>query len=111
MKYTVRRFSYQESLKNGSEYISIQVDSGLGRIEDLSTKITEDPRFRDLRPVKRHGRLVRNITRLLRRKKKNKDYSESDPTSTINTSEANKFKTALGRLTNSMGSDSQSLTD
>lgn len=116
MKYSIKRFSYQESLKNGSEYISTQVDSGLGKIEDLSTRITEDPRLRDLKPVKRHGRLVRNITQLLRRRKKNKektkDYSEpADPTKTINTAEANKFRVALNRLTNSMGSDSQSLTD
>lgn len=118
MKYTVRRFSYQEALKNGSEYISAQVDNGLDRIEDLSTRITEDPRLRDLRPVKRHVGLVKNVTKILKKKKKKnksktKDYSDSttDPTISMNTSEANKFKTALGRLSNSMTSDSQSLIE
>ena len=103
MIYTVRRFSYQETLKDGSEYISAQVDSGLGRIEDLTTQVLEDPRLKDLKPVKRHGKFIKSLTQLLRRKKKKKTKEYSDPTSSINVSEVNKFKTDLNRLTQSMG--------
>ena len=106
MKYSVRRFSYPEALMEGKEYISGQVDSGLGYIDGFSTKITEDPRLKDLKPVKRHVRLIRDLSRLLRRKKnkKTKAYSDTpDPTSTMNASEVNKFKTSLDRLTRTMG--------
>ena len=108
MIYQIRRFSYQEALKDGNEYILSQVDSGLGKIEDLSDRIIEDPRLKDLKPVKRYGKPVKSLAQLLRRKKKkekSKKYSETpvDPTTNINTSEANKFKTALGRLSITMG--------
>lgn len=90
MIYTVKRFSYQDTLRDN---ISTQVDSGLGKIEDISTKITEDPRIKDLRPVKRHGRFIKNIAKLLRRKKK-KEYSDTK----VNKSEVAKFKTELERI-------------
>lgn len=115
MRYLVRRFSTTSPLllQEGNRYISVQVDNGLGKIEDISTRITEDPRLKDLRPVKRHVKFVRNLSSLLRKnkKKKEKEYSDtkSDPTTTLNTSEANKFKTALNRLTNTMGEDTQSI--
>lgn len=107
MKYSIRRFSYQEALQDGSEYFLSQVDSGIGKIEDLSTKIIENPKLKDLKPVKRHVKLVNSVSKLLRRKKKkkkSKEYSETDPTVSLNLSEVNKFKTALNRLTNSTGS-------
>lgn len=111
MIYGVRRFSYQEVLKDGSEYIYGGLDSGLEGLENVSTKILEDTRISELRPVKRKVGMIKNLSKLLRRKKKEKSkkYSDQDPTTTINTSEATKFKTALGRLSNTMGSDSQSI--
>lgn len=113
MKYSVRRFSYQESLSNGNEYILAQVDSGLGKIDDLTTVVIEDPKLGNLKPVKKHVKLVRDLSRLFRREKKKhkeKKYSQ-DPTITINTAEANKFKVAMNRLTNSMGTDPQNLAN
>lgn len=110
MKYTIRRFSYQESLEDGKEYILAQVDSGLGNIDDLTTKIIEDPKLKDLRPVKRHVSLVKNISTLLRRKKKKKqkNNSQTDPTTSINTGEAKKFEMAMSRLTKSVGNGNNS---
>lgn len=74
MKYSVKRFSYDliEGVNKGGEYISSQVDTGLDGINKISTKITEDPKLKDIKPVKRYGRLVKNLSYLLRRKKKNK---------------------------------------
>lgn len=72
MIYSVKRFSYDlvEGVNKGGEYISAQVDSGLEGINKVSTKITEDPKLRDIKPVKRYGRFIKNLSYLLRRKKK-----------------------------------------
>lgn len=72
MIYSVKRFSYDlvEGVNKGGEYISAQVDSGLEGINKVSTKITEDPKLRELKPVKRYGRFIKNLSYLLRRKKK-----------------------------------------
>lgn len=63
MKYSVKRFSYDliEGVNKGGEYISSQVDSGLDGINKISTKITEDPKLKDIKPVKRYGRLVKKF--------------------------------------------------
>ena len=104
MKYLVKRFS---SLLN----------DGLDGIDDLTGRIIENPNLKDIRPVKRYGRLTRSIVRLLKRKKsEEKKYSLSssqtkDPTTSLNISEANKFRVSLNRLTNSMSTDTQSLVD
>lgn len=72
MIYSVKRFSYDlvEGVNKGREYINAQVDSGLEGINKVSTRVTEDPKLGELRPVKRYGRLVKNLSYLLRRKKK-----------------------------------------
>lgn len=72
MKYSVKRFSYDlvEGVNNGREYINSQINSSLGRINKVSTRITEDPKLRDIRPVKRYGGLIKNLSYLLRRGKK-----------------------------------------
>ncbi len=71
MMYSVKRFSYGliEGVNNGGNYINTQVDSGLDQINRISTKITEDPNLKDLKPVKRYGRFTRNLSYLLKRKK------------------------------------------
>lgn len=72
MKYSVKRFSYDliEGVNKGGEYIGAQVDSGLEGINRVSTRITEDPKLKDIKPVKRYGGLIKNLSYLLRRKKK-----------------------------------------
>lgn len=72
MIYSVKRFSYDlvEGVNKGGEYISARVDSGLEGINKVSTKITEDPKLRDIKPVKRYGRFIKNLSYLLRRGKK-----------------------------------------
>lgn len=72
MIYSVKRFSYDfvEGVNKGGEYISAQVDSGLEGINRVSTRVTEDPKLGELRPVKKYGGLIRNLSYLLRRKKK-----------------------------------------
>lgn len=72
MIYSVKRFSYDlvGGVNKGGEYISAQVDSGLEGINKISTKITEDPKLKDIKPVKRYGRFIKNLSYLLRRKKK-----------------------------------------
>lgn len=106
MKYYIKRFSMKEAITEGNQYLSAQLDSGIGKIEDLSTDIVENPKLKDLKPVKKWGRFTRNIAKLLRKEKK-KEYSTVDPTSTLNTAEANKFKIAMNRLSNQMGSSTQ----
>lgn len=97
----------KDAVMDGNQYISSQLDSGIGKIEDISTNIVENPNLKDLKPVKKWGRFTRNIAKLLRKEKK-KEYSNSaDPTSTLNTAEANKFKLAMNRLSNQMGSSAQ----
>lgn len=72
MKYSVKRFSYDliEGVNKGGEYIGAQVDSSLEGINRVSTRITEDPKLKDIKPVKRYGGLIKNLSYLLRRKKK-----------------------------------------
>ena len=72
--YSVRRFSYSlvSGINKGSDYINSQVDTGLNTIENLSTKITEDPNLKDLKPVKRWGRLLRDSSYLLKKQRKEK---------------------------------------
>ena len=78
MKYSVKRFSYDliEGVNKGGEYISSQVDTGLDGINKISTKITEDPKLKDIKPVKRYGRLVRDLSYLLKRKKKRSNNNQ-----------------------------------
>ena len=72
MKYSVKRFSYDliEGVNKGGEYIGAQVDSSLEGINRVSTRITEDPKLKDIKPIKRYGGLIKNLSYLLRRKKK-----------------------------------------
>lgn len=72
MKYSVKRFSYGliEGVNNGKEYIDSQIDTGLTKINNLSTKLTEDPRFKDVKPVKRYGKFTKNLSYLLKGKRK-----------------------------------------
>lgn len=79
MIYTTKRFSYAliEGVNKGGEYIGAQVDSGVSAVHDISSKITEDPRLKDVKPVKRYGGFVRNLSYLLKkRKKKNKHNNQ-----------------------------------
>lgn len=118
MKYLVKRFSsLKENITESKDYILDYFDGGLDRIDDITEQLIQNPRIKDLRPVKRYGRLTKSVTQLLKRKKKSKEkkYSLSssqtkDPTTSLN-SEANKFRVSLNRLTNSMSTDTQSLVD
>lgn len=76
--YKIKRFSYDliEGVNQGKEYINTQVDTGISTVHDISTKITEDPRLKDVKPVKRYGRLVRNLSYLLKRKKKRSNNNQ-----------------------------------
>lgn len=72
MKYSVKRFSYGliEGVSKGKEYIDSRINTGLTDINNLSTKLTEDPRFKDVKPVKRYGKFTKNLSYLLKGKKK-----------------------------------------
>lgn len=106
MIYKTRRFS-SELLTDGIDYIDNKLAKGNDFVYDVSTKITEDPRLKELKPVKKHGRFVRNISQLLKRKKKkHKEFSEER--TQINPSEAVRFKTDLQKVTNTLN-DSQSI--
>ena len=76
--YRVKRFSYGlvEGVNGGSEYISSQVDTGLEGIHNIAKSITEDERLKNLRPVKKWVRLVRDASTLLRRRKKKKNKNQ-----------------------------------
>lgn len=74
MKYKVKRFSYDfvEGVNQGKAYIDSQVDNGLDTIYNVSSKITEDEKLKDLKPVKRYGRFFRDLSYLLKSHKKKK---------------------------------------
>ena len=76
--YNIIRFSYHliEGVKQGKEYINTQFDTGISTVHDNSTKVTEDPRLKDVKPVKRYGRLVRDLSYLLKRKKKRSNNNQ-----------------------------------
>lgn len=76
MNYKIKRFSYDfvEGVNKGKTYIDSQVDNGLDTIYDVSSKITEDERLKDLRPVKRYGRFFRDLSYLLKSHKKKRNY-------------------------------------
>lgn len=79
--YKIKRFSYDliKGIDQGKEYINSQVDSGLSTIHDISTKITEDPRIKDVKPVKRYGNFAKDLSYLLKRKnKKNKKRNSNN---------------------------------
>lgn len=104
MIYKTFRFSQIEKVS----------DDSLDKIEDVLTTITENEKLKKTKPVKRYVKTLKNLAYILQKKPKNKkrDFSEDplqkDPTTTINTSEANKFNTSLDRLTRSMGNSTNS---
>lgn len=112
MKYSVRRFSMSDSLNKGGNYVIDKYDRTVDWVIGDTSRFLKESKYKDIKPVKKNVGLVRNIAILLKRKNKDKEkikkYSsaQKDPLSNINTSEANKFKTAMTRLSNTMGSDS-----
>lgn len=76
MNYKIKRFSYDfvEGVNKGKTYIDSQVDNGLNTIYDVSSKITEDEKLKDLKPVKRYGRFFRDLSYLLKSHKKKRKH-------------------------------------
>lgn len=107
MTYKIKRFSYVDE---GLGYIDSGVDYTLDGIDGVTTRLIENERTKDLRPVKKYGKFLRTTSRFLKskKKKKHKEFSTTPELTKerVPVADANAFKVELTRLTGTMSSSS-----